>query len=71
MANTHPKWERIPLFTEVLKNQHPPQHPPQHPTITHPETQPDDLLFEVYRLQDLNSFSDEQGGVPGGVTGGV
>jgi len=25
VANTPPKWERIPLFTGVLKNKHPPQ----------------------------------------------
>ena len=44
VANTHPKRGRIPLFTGVLKDQHPPQHPPQHspqhPTITQPETPP-------------------------------
>ena len=56
VANTHPKRGRIPLFTGVLKNQHPPQHSPQHPTITHPRAQPDDLLFEVPRFQRLNFF---------------
>ena len=70
LANTPPKQERMPLFTGGLKNQHPPQHSPRHPTITPPMTQPDDLLFEVPRFKGLNSCSDEQGGVSGGVWGG-
>ena len=56
VANTPPKRERMPLFTGVLKNQHPPRDSTNDPTITHPETPPDDLPFEVPRFQRLNFF---------------
>jgi len=57
VANTPPKRERMPLFTGVLKNQHPPQHSTNDPTITHPETPPDDSLLEMNSFQEVDSFS--------------